>query len=125
MEAPQDPDSSTAEEIAEETTEEIPAGAAGEQGKDLERVTDRVETDKSVSNTQRVQDALATLLAGERDRALAAQARERELAAVKLQEPEDINLVAAQLELDKKAAERLLREHVGDVSAALRSVLHA
>jgi len=111
-------------EEAETAPETAGAGAALEQGKDLERVTDRVETEKSVSNTHgsRVQEALAELLAGERERAQSAQARERELAAMKCA-PGDVDLIALELELEKKAAERLLREHGGDVSAALQAAL--
>lgn len=36
---------------------------------------------------------------------------------------EDIELVAQQFDLDKKKAERCLREAKGDVKAALRSLL--
>lgn len=48
--------------------------------------------------------------------------RERELAAVKVA-PGDVDLLAAEAEVDKKAAERRLREHGGDLVAALKSYL--
>ena len=48
--------------------------------------------------------------------------RTKELAAVKVQR-EDVELVALEFEVDKKLAERRLREHAGDVKAALVSFL--
>ena len=48
--------------------------------------------------------------------------RQKELAAVKLQK-EDIELVAFECEIDKKAAEARLREHRGDVKATLIAFL--
>ena len=36
---------------------------------------------------------------------------------------EDIELIAAQFDLDKKKSERCLRENKGDIKAALRSLL--
>ena len=38
---------------------------------------------------------------------------------------EDVELIAAQFDLDKKKAERCLREAQGDVKAALQSLLAA
>ncbi len=48
--------------------------------------------------------------------------RERELAAVKVQ-ADDINTIALEFELDKRSAERRLREHNGDVVATLKALL--
>ena len=48
--------------------------------------------------------------------------RNKELAAVKIQR-EDIDLVALEFEVDRKLAERRLREHGGDVKRALVSFL--
>ncbi|KAG9143943.1 hypothetical protein Leryth_022965 [Lithospermum erythrorhizon] len=47
---------------------------------------------------------------------------EKELAAVKINSA-DIDVIANELELDKKLAERTLREHKGDAVAAIRSLL--
>ncbi|XP_051177254.1 uncharacterized protein [Lolium perenne] len=55
--------------------------------------------------------------------ALARKNREKELAAVKIN-PTDVEIIANELELDKKIAERTLREHKGDAVAAVRSLLH-
>lgn len=105
--------------VGAETTDRV----AGEEGKALDALTDHVEDKPQVSTTSG-SEAAARLLAGEQERAKAAAAREKELAAVKLN-PTDIDLVAAELELDKKAAERRLRENGGDVDAALRSYVFA
>ncbi|KAF0912324.1 hypothetical protein E2562_014001 [Oryza meyeriana var. granulata] len=48
--------------------------------------------------------------------------REKELAAVKIN-PADVEIIANELELDKKIAERTLREHKGDAVAAVRFLL--
>ncbi|KAK4405464.1 putative pectinesterase 67 [Sesamum angolense] len=48
---------------------------------------------------------------------------EKELAAVKINAA-DVDIIANELELDKKVAERTLREHKGDAVAAIRSLLY-
>ena len=48
--------------------------------------------------------------------------RDKELAAVKVQ-PGDVDLIAAEFEIDRKKAELRLRECGGDVRAALASFL--
>ena len=93
---------------------------AGEQGKALGSLTDKVE-ERQMSNSQDLQEAMARLIAEEEERAKALRLREKELAAVKLNDPADVDLVASELELDKKVAERRLREHGGDVLQALRT----
>ena len=93
---------------------------AGEQGKALGSLTDKVE-ERQMSNSQDLQEAMARLIAEEEERATALRLREKELAAVKLNDPADVDLVASELELDKKVAERRLREHGGDVLQALRT----
>ena len=92
----------------------------GEQGKALGSLTDKVE-ERQMSNSQDLQEAMARLIAEEEERAKALRLREKELAAVKLNDPADVDLVASELELDKKVAERRLREHGGDVLQALRT----
>lgn len=49
--------------------------------------------------------------------------REKELAAVKINAA-DIDIIANELEVDKKVAERTLREHKGDAVAAVRHLLN-
>jgi NACalpha-BTF3-like transcription factor len=48
--------------------------------------------------------------------------REKELAAVKINK-EDVDVIATEFEVDKKAAERRLREHNGVLMDALKSFL--
>ena len=48
--------------------------------------------------------------------------REKELAAVQIN-AEDVEVIAAEFALDKKVAERRLRENKGDLEAALKSYL--
>jgi NACalpha-BTF3-like transcription factor len=48
--------------------------------------------------------------------------REKELSAVKIT-PDDVDVIAAEFELDRKTAERRLREHGGSLIDALRSLL--
>jgi NACalpha-BTF3-like transcription factor len=48
--------------------------------------------------------------------------RERELAAVKVTQA-DIDVIASEAEVDKKLAERRLREHNGSLAEALKSFL--
>lgn len=98
----------------------------------------------------RVQQAMLKLAAEQKEQQEAARAREKELAAVKVRlqtlaatgllapacpadwhplhavpqvAAADVELVAQQFDLDKKRAERALREAKGDVKAALRSLL--
>lgn len=92
------------------------------QGKALNAITDMVE-EKSL-NASRVQEALKRLISEEGEREEARKAKERELAAVKIN-PADVDMIAAETEWDKKVAERKLREHGGDAAACLRAVLTA
>lgn len=113
------------DDVAEEETQ-TPAStdrASGEQGKALERVTDVGEDSATAhlsTNAQRVQEALQRLLASEQERAKGVLAREKECAAVKV-EPTDVDVVALELELDRKIAERKLREHGGSLQETLRA----
>jgi hypothetical protein len=97
--------------------------ATGEQGKALERMADTTEDVAAAhlsTNAQSVQEALQRLLASEQERVKAALARDKELAAVKVA-TEDVDTVASELELDRKAAERRLRENGGDLARTLKA----
>jgi len=48
--------------------------------------------------------------------------REKALGSVKIK-AEEVNLIVSELEVDKKTAERRLREHQGDLVKALESFL--
>ncbi|CAL5337968.1 hypothetical protein ACSBR2_013678 [Camellia fascicularis] len=92
-----------------------------QQSKALDKLTDHVE-DRQLDST-RVQEAMASIGAAKEADLNAMRLREKELAAVKINAA-DVDIIANELELDKKVAERTLREHKGDAVAAIRSLLH-
>ncbi|KAG6383149.1 hypothetical protein SASPL_157105 [Salvia splendens] len=92
-----------------------------QQSKAFDKLTDRVE-DRQLDST-RVQEAMASIYASKEADIQAARLREKELAAVKINAG-DVDIIANELELDKKVAERTLREHKGDAVAAIRSLLY-
>ncbi|KAL1806751.1 hypothetical protein DCAR_0832591 [Daucus carota subsp. sativus] len=91
-----------------------------QQSKALDKLTDHVE-DRQLDST-RVQEAMASISASKEADLNAMKLRERELAAVKINAAE-IDIIANELEMDKKVAERTLREHKGDAVAAIRYLL--
>jgi NACalpha-BTF3-like transcription factor len=115
--------------MANDDDEEMPeacetAGAAGEEGKQLSTMTgEREEEEKpALTGSALVHDVLRTVASAEAERVKRIAKRDRELAAVKLS-ADDVSLLSTELEMDAKAADRLLRQHGGDVRAALRSGL--
>ncbi|KAK7329568.1 hypothetical protein VNO77_23738 [Canavalia gladiata] len=92
-----------------------------QQSKALDKLTDRVE-DRQLDST-RVQEAMASIAASAQSDLNAMRIREKELAAVKINAA-DVDIIANELELDRKIAERTLREHKGDAVAAIRHLLH-
>ena len=66
--------------------------------------------------------AMADLAASQKASKEAQLLREKELAAVKISK-EDVEVIALELELDKKASERRLRECGGSLHEALKLVL--
>ncbi|XP_058077252.1 uncharacterized protein LOC131225694 [Magnolia sinica] len=91
-----------------------------QQSKALDKLTDRVE-DRQLNST-RVQEAMASIAASAEADWNAMRMREKELAAVKINAA-DVDIIANELELDKKVAEKTLREHKGDAVAAIRHLL--
>lgn len=65
---------------------------------------------------------MAKLAAAQQADKEAARAREAQLAAVKVSK-EDVDVIVAETEVDRKVADRRLREHNGDLKAALQSFL--
>ncbi|KAA3467894.1 hypothetical protein CXB51_000086 [Gossypium anomalum] len=92
-----------------------------QQSKAFDKLTDRVE-DRQLDSS-RAQSAMASIAASAEAEKNAMRLREKELAAVKINAAE-VDIIANELELDKKVAERTLREHKGDAVAAIRSLLH-
>lgn len=75
-------------------------------------------------DSREIQRAMAELAELEKQQQEARRQREKELAAVKVQQA-DVALIAKEFELDLKKAERRLRECGGDVRAALVALLEA
>ncbi|KAJ9559369.1 hypothetical protein OSB04_013983 [Centaurea solstitialis] len=88
-----------------------------QQSKALDKLTDHVE-DRQLDSL-----AMASIAASKEADLNAMRLREKELAAVKINAAE-VDIIANELELDKKVAERTLREHKGDAVAAIRHLLH-
>lgn len=65
---------------------------------------------------------MAALASSQKASKEAQMQREKELAAVKVNK-EDIDVIASEFEMDKKAAERRLRENGGDLEKALHALL--
>ncbi|KAG2721300.1 hypothetical protein I3760_02G075500 [Carya illinoinensis] len=91
-----------------------------QQSKAFDKLTDRVE-DRQLDST-RVQEAMASIAASAEADWKATRLREKELASVKISIA-DVDIIANELELDSKVAERTLREHKGDAVAAIRHLL--
>ncbi|TXG71609.1 hypothetical protein EZV62_000188 [Acer yangbiense] len=89
-----------------------------QQSKALDKLTDHVE-DRQLDSSR----AMASINASKAADLNAMRLREKELAAVKINAA-DVDIIVNELELDKKVAERTLREHKGDAVAAIRSLLH-
>ena len=73
-------------------------------------------------DASRMQQAMADLSANQQAALLTQQQRERELAKVKVDRG-DVDLLVNELELDRRGAERRLKERAGDLRAALESYL--
>ncbi|GBG65566.1 hypothetical protein CBR_g51449 [Chara braunii] len=113
--------------MADGTSEARPTGDAAaasrdqqQQSRALDSITDHVE--ERQLDSARVQQAMASITAASEADRRAQLARERELAAVRINGA-DVDIIVSELELEKKVAESMLREHKGDVVAALRSFL--
>ncbi|KAI8561839.1 hypothetical protein RHMOL_Rhmol04G0373000 [Rhododendron molle] len=89
-----------------------------QQSKALDKLTDHVE-DRQLDSTR----AMASIYAAKEADLNSMRMREKELAAVQINAA-DIDVIANELEVDKKVAERTLREHKGDAVAAIRHLLH-
>ena len=70
----------------------------------------------------KVHKAMGALAEADKANREAQRQREKELAAVKIN-AEDVEVIANEFALDKKVAERRLREMKGDLEAALKSYL--
>ena len=118
-EAKADPE---AEAEADETDDAEEQTGSKRDGADISKVTDFVE--QKELDSKKASEAIARMTAEMKvDREAEAQ-RERELAAVKIEQA-DVDLIVAEMELDKDIAERKLREHKGDVVATLPTLVES
>lgn len=102
--------------------EETVRGQGGKQNKDLDTVTDFVESREMDAST--AQRAMAAILDAPADAVEARdEARERELAAVAI-EQSDVLVVMREFELSKEEAERALRENSGNLVTALTALVN-
>ena len=105
------------EEEAEEETK-----GSKRDGADISKVTDFVE--QKELDSAKASQAIASITSSVKVDREAELARERELAAVSIEQA-DVDLIASEMELNKEVAERKLREHKGDVVATLNTLVAA
>jgi NACalpha-BTF3-like transcription factor len=95
---------------------------AAQTASQLDSVTDHVvEKD---GDEAKGKAALAELQAVESSQRAEKQQREKELAAVKVNK-DDIEVLVKELDMDKKKAERALRENGGDLAKTIASLVSA
>uniref|UniRef100_A0A0D9SB40 Nascent polypeptide-associated complex subunit alpha-like UBA domain-containing protein n=1 Tax=Chlorocebus sabaeus TaxID=60711 RepID=A0A0D9SB40_CHLSB len=82
---------------------------------DLERVTDYAEKEIQSSNLETAMSVIGDRRSREQK---AKQEQEKELAKVTIRK-EDLELIITEMEISRAAAERSLREHMGNVVEAL------
>ena len=88
---------------------------------DLEKVTDYAE-EKEISAGDDLNNAINVISDKRKQEADLKEAKERQLASVKVKK-EDVELILNEFEITKMRAERVLKEHNGDLSAALTSLI--
>jgi len=90
---------------------------------DLEKVTDYAEEKEISSTGNELEDAIAAIRNKQAIKTAEKLARERELAKVNVSK-DDVELIMTEMELNKDRADRCLREHGGDVVAALSALVN-
>ena len=106
----------------EDDTEEEAASGNKRDGADVSKVTDFVE--QKELDSAKASQAIASITSSVKVDREAELARERELAAVSIEQA-DVDLIASEMELNKEVAERKLREHKGDVVQTLNTLVAA
>lgn len=89
---------------------------------DLEKVTDYAE-EKEITG-EHLNNAISAISSIHQKDADQKAQREKLLSSVKVKK-EDVELISTELEIAKQNAERLLKEHNGDVAAALSAFVNA
>ena len=90
---------------------------------DLEKVTDYAE-EKEISAGDDLSNAINAISDKRKQEADLKAQLEKQLASVKVKK-EDVELIQNELEISKVKAERVLKEHNGDLSAALSALINA
>jgi len=90
--------------------------------KELDRVTDRVD-DEEIGSEQ-IGNALTTINDKRHRDESKRQAAQAEFANVKIRK-EDVETLIQEFELSKSKAEKVLRQHHGDFSATLKTLVNA
>lgn len=103
----------------DEEVEEVAEGSKRD-GADVSKVTDFVE--QKELDSAKAADAMASIMQAQKVDREAELAREKELAAVSIEQA-DVDLIAKEMEMDKAAAERALRENKGDIVQALNTLV--
>ncbi|CAG9467825.1 unnamed protein product [Pedinophyceae sp. YPF-701] len=97
-------------------------GSDAEQSKGLQHLTTAGNMKEREINTDNLQEVMIDAMKAQAAMQEKRRARERELAAVKVADA-DVAVVAREFDLDKKAADRALREHGGNLKEALAGLL--
>lgn len=95
---------------------------AAEQSKALDSITDRVE--EKELDEEKLKREYRKIAEQDRKEQEEKRKREKELAKIKVSK-EDVQAIVREMEVDSDEAERKLKEHNGDVVAALKSYLTA
>merc|ERR1712211_175705 len=111
--------------IEDEVEEEKAPKAKGHDSgsADLEKVTDYAEDKEILSTGKDLEDALQAIRNKQAQKTAEKVARERELVKVVIAK-EDVELIIQEMEIPKEKADRVLREHGGDVVAALTALVN-
>jgi len=88
---------------------------------DLEKVTDYAEEKEIAPSSSNFDDALANIRTKQAAESAQRMAREKELAKISVSK-EDVDLIVFEMEIPKSKAERVLREHNGNVVEALAAL---
>merc|ERR1719516_203093 len=91
---------------------------------DLEKVTDYAEDQEILSTGNELEDAIVAIRNKQALKTAEKLARERELAKVAVNK-EDIDLIIDEMEVKRDRADRVLREHGGDVVSALTALINS
>merc|ERR1719312_2242441 len=91
---------------------------------DLEKVTDYAEEKEILSTGNELEDAIVAIRNKQALKTAEKLARERELAKVAVNK-EDIDLIIDEMEVKRDRADRVLREHGGDVVSALTALINS